>query len=106
MHCERIGPHRLYHGDCRELLPSLAGAVQGVVTDPPYGVNLKVDSRRFSGGSSARRKKRGTGKNYGRPIHEDDQEFDPSPFLLGTDQIIWGWNNFPDKAAPRGLGVD
>ena len=30
-----IGPHVLYEGDCREVLPVL-GAVDAVVTDPPY----------------------------------------------------------------------
>lgn len=33
---ERIGPHTLYLGDCREILPTL-GRVDAVVTDPPYG---------------------------------------------------------------------
>lgn len=27
----------LYHGDCRELLPRLAGKAAAIVTDPPYG---------------------------------------------------------------------
>jgi len=26
----------LYHGDCRDVLPTLRGAVQHVITDPPY----------------------------------------------------------------------
>lgn len=34
---ERIGPHVLHLGDCREILPTL-GRVDAVVTDPPYGV--------------------------------------------------------------------
>ena len=29
----------LYHGDCREVLPTLA-MVDLVVTDPPYGVTV------------------------------------------------------------------
>ena len=33
---EVIGPHTLYLGDCREILPTL-GKVDAVVTDPPYG---------------------------------------------------------------------
>lgn len=33
---ERIGPHRLILGDCREVMPGL-GRVDAVVTDPPYG---------------------------------------------------------------------
>lgn len=32
---ERIGPHRLFLGDCREVMP-LVGKVHAVVTDPPY----------------------------------------------------------------------
>jgi len=32
-----IGPHVLYQGDCREILPTL-GKVDAVVTDPPYGI--------------------------------------------------------------------
>ena len=34
----------LYHGDCLEILPTLAdGSVDAVVTDPPYGINTKSD---------------------------------------------------------------
>ncbi len=37
-----IGDCTLYHGDCREVLPTLApGSVDAVVTDPPYGVSHK-----------------------------------------------------------------
>jgi site-specific DNA-methyltransferase (adenine-specific) len=34
---EQIGDCALYRGDCREILPTL-GAVNTVVTDPPYGI--------------------------------------------------------------------
>jgi site-specific DNA-methyltransferase (adenine-specific) len=46
----------IFHGDCREILPSLKADV--VVTDPPYGVNLTKktsdfrDSERFDNGVS------------------------------------------------------
>jgi site-specific DNA-methyltransferase (adenine-specific) len=40
MRVEQIGLATLYLGDCRELLPSLAG-VSAVVTDPPYGLGDK-----------------------------------------------------------------
>jgi len=33
----------IYHGDCRELLPSLRG--DAVITDPPYGVGVKYGSQ-------------------------------------------------------------
>lgn len=38
-HKVMIGPHELWLGDCREILPTL-GKVDAVVTDPPYGVDL------------------------------------------------------------------
>jgi DNA modification methylase len=34
----------LYHGDCREILPTLAaGSVNAIVTDPPYGTRIEGD---------------------------------------------------------------
>ena len=39
--CVQIGDCTLYHGDCLEILPTLApGSVDAVVTDPPYGVGF------------------------------------------------------------------
>lgn len=39
----------LYHGDCREVLPALApGSVATLVTDPPYGINFRSNSRTAS----------------------------------------------------------
>jgi site-specific DNA-methyltransferase (adenine-specific) len=96
----------IYHGDCREILPTI-GPVDLVLTDPPYGISLNPDNTRFSGGSSASKAKRGAGiKSLSTPrIIADDAEFDPS-FLLdyGKHQVIWGWNNYPDKL-PRGAAL-
>lgn len=41
---ERIGPHVLYLGDCREILPTL-GKLDAVVTDPPYGMEFRSNYR-------------------------------------------------------------
>jgi site-specific DNA-methyltransferase (adenine-specific) len=36
----------LYHGDCLEILPTLAaGSVDAVITDPPYSINTKSDGQ-------------------------------------------------------------
>jgi len=102
MRTEIIGDATLYLGDCMEVLPTL-GKVDAVVTDPPYGMNLNTDNSRFSGGSSGNMAKRGNGigTGGGNPIFGDDKAFNPAPFLLGSEQIFWGWNHFPD-ALPRG----
>jgi site-specific DNA-methyltransferase (adenine-specific) len=99
---EIIGDCRLILGDCREVLPTL-GKVDAVVTDPPYGISLNTNNSRFTGGNrgSVSKRGKGAGSANGAPIVGDDQEFDPSFILLGSEQIIWGWNNYPDKL-PRG----
>ena len=99
---EHIGGATLYLGDCLEILPTL-GKADAVVTDPPYGINLNTDNLRFSGGKGESRRKRSKlrGPANGAPILNDDAPFDPSPLLVGDEQIIWGWHNFPDKL-PRG----
>ena len=48
MRVERIGDATLYLGDCREILPTL-GAVDAVVTDPPYGIGLAQKTSDFRG---------------------------------------------------------
>lgn len=106
MRVEVIGDCTLYLGDCRDVLPTLA-RVDAVLTDPPYGIALNTDNSRFSGGNiaSVARRGNGVGSAGGRPILEDECDFDPS-FLIkyGDHQIIWGWNNYPDKL-PRGASL-
>jgi site-specific DNA-methyltransferase (adenine-specific) len=89
----------IYHGDCREILPTLQCA-DLLLTDPPYGIGLDTDNSRFSGGSAGNVAKRGNGVRSanGQPIVGDDVPFNPT-FLLayGEHQVIWGWNHYPDK---------
>ena len=38
----------IYHGDCREVLPSLVGRFDLLLTDPPYGIGAARNTRATS----------------------------------------------------------
>ena len=92
----------IYHGDCREILPTL-GRFDLLLTDPPYGMRLNTDNSRFSGGNvaSVSRRGNGIGTGCGKPIANDDKPFDPR-FMLdcAKDKIVWGWNHFANRLDP------
>ena len=68
-----IGDCTLYLGDCHELLRrGVFGEVGGIITDPPYGINLKIGSQK--------NQKISCQKNM-KPIHGDDKPFDPNPWI-------------------------
>lgn len=84
----------IYHGDCREILPSLP-KVDLVLTDPPYGISHPTNySERGRGGIARCR-------NY-PPVFGDDDKFDPRQWLEVAPCILWGGNYFssllPDKS--------
>ena len=73
-----IGDATLYCGDCREILPTLKGQFNAIVSDPPYGINFQ-----HSGGKSS------SGRNA--PLRTDtiigdDKPFDPT-FLFECTPI-------------------
>jgi DNA modification methylase len=80
----------IYHGDCREVLPSLP-KIDLVLTDPPYGMNWNTDISRFSGGYNPSR--RGNGRGIAQVVG-DNTDFDPSPWLTFNKVIMWGFNHF------------
>lgn len=95
------GRVKLYLGDCREILPTIALPDDlASIFDPPYGNKHSGDSSRFSGGKS----RRGRGSTHGR-IAGDGEPFDPRPFMLGRAQIIFGANYFPHHLSPGSLLV-
>ena len=97
------GAVTIYHGDCREIVPTL-GRFDLLLTDPPYGISLNTDNSRFSGGNSASVSRRGNkvGPAGGKPIAGDGEPFDPSWLPeLAHKSIIWGWHCFPNML-PRG----
>lgn len=80
----------IYHGDCREVLPTL-GAVDLVLTDPPYGIG---EAR----GKNKSRGKLAISKDYGTSSWDD---VTPPDWIFGLlremsrYQIIFGGNYFP-----------
>ena len=76
----------IYHGDCREILPTLE-PVDLVLTDPPYGISLDTDYTRFAGNSPNRVWPKITG---------DAEPFDPAPWL-SRPVILFGANYYSDK---------
>ncbi len=101
MKIETIGAATLYLGDCRSILAGI-GAVDAVVTDPPYG--LGENNRRV-----ASRGKLALAKDYG--VFDWDRE--PAPFEVvwaavqsAKAAIVFGGNYFPFPPAPGWLVWD
>lgn len=72
----------LYLGDCREIAQTLA--FDAVVSDPPYGINHKVERTGFN----ERHNKRANDR-----IQGDKTPFDPAPWV-SRPSIIWGANYY------------
>ena len=85
----------LYHANCTDLLETWqtrGGAVDVVITDPPYGIGYSHGGK---SGVLAR-----TSKFVGVKVAGDNRPFDPTPFL-SWPCVLWGANNYNDKL-PRG----
>lgn len=90
----------IYHGDCREILPSLP-KVDLVLTDPPYGIDI-VSSNGTIGGTSRNIKQRQADINsVHAPVVGDDRPTD-ALYLVGLARqaIIWGGNYIANQLPP------
>jgi hypothetical protein len=85
----------LYHGDCRELLPYIEA--DALITDPPYGMGWDGRVTRGKNGTG----KAGPTRHYGLRIAQDDEPFDPSPFLGYRGVVMWGFHHFASRL-PKG----
>lgn len=92
----------IYHGDCREIVPTL-GRFDLLLTDPPYGI--KADNR----ASILSRVKLAAPTDYG------ESDWDSKPLQISDVQmlldsaekaIIWGGNYFPLPPMPGWLVWD
>lgn len=86
----------VYHGDCLDILPHLE-PVDALISDPPYGMKWDVDTTRFSGGAETSRSRRGYGNSDATTVLNDDQPFDPAPFLGFPRVILFGSNHFAQR---------
>ena len=94
----------IYHGDCREILPTL-GKVDLLLTDPPYGIGADKNVRaNIQGGKAV-----APSKDYG--IGNWDSK--PPPIWLldaardhATISILWGGNFYGLPASPCWLVWD
>lgn len=81
----------IYHGDCREILPTLP-KVDLVLTDPPYGISYDASHSKYKNGID-----RGEAT-------WDVGEFDPDPVIrLDRPTIMWGGNCF-SASLPSSVG--
>ena len=82
----------IYHGDAREIVPTLSG-IDAVVSDPPYGIRYSPSQN--------------SGKAWGAKtfvgdtvVSGDDEPFDPTFLLRFPALILFGANHYADKLPP------
>lgn len=92
-----IGPATLYRGDNSEIVQA-EWRRHAVVADPPYGMRWRPDRGFTPPGGGPRKAKSGT---PWRPIIGDDRPFDPRPWLMYREVILWGANHYWQHL-PRG----
>lgn len=85
----------IYHGDCRVVLPTL-GRFDLLLTDPPYGVNVKTSN------ATSQRGYRPYDKRCRAvdlpPVHGDTESFDPCDILaVAPCAVLWGANNYASQ---------
>ena len=80
----------IYHGDCREILPSAWFGVDLLLADPPYGINAVTRGKTFGTSNACE-------TNTYIPVHDDDRPFDPAHLLGFPKVVLWGANHYADK---------
>ncbi len=94
---EVIGPHELWLGDCREILPTL-GKVDACVTDPPYGIGEAAGkaATRTSGLASRKRDASRYQRDYGVASWDDDTADEEVALAVSLAKwsIVFGGNYY------------
>ena len=85
----------IYHGDCREILPTL-GQFDLLLTDPPYGIGY------IHRGNNKKQKYQCT--HSGVAVAGDDVAFDPKPFFENAaDCLFWGAEHYKNRLPDGGM---
>ena len=96
--------YTLHMGDCLDYLRTLPdGSVDAVITDPPYGIGWQPKGRtpiRLQ--TKLNKSSLSFAGRHFNMIHGDDKPFDPTPFLLGKVQVIWGAHVFYPRLPETG----
>lgn len=89
----------LYLGDCLALLAQGLLKSDALVSDPPYGIGL------VCGASGPRSGVVKYTKSKSRPIHGDDQPFDPMPFIRAAKDapiVLFGADHYKTRLPEGG----
>lgn len=84
----------LYCNDCSNIKPQ----ADAVITDPPYGMNAKVNYKSRKRGALAE-------CNDFKPILGDDAPFDPSPWLGYPTVVLFGANWYANRLPVSGAWI-
>ncbi len=90
-HDEKAGM-TIYHGDCREILPTLP-KVDLVLTDPPYGIDHPCDFKSRGRASLA------TCRDYPK-VHGDNAPFMPELWAK-MPCVLWGANHYASRLSDQ-----
>ena len=88
----------IYHGDCREIVPSL-GKFDLLLTDPPYGIGEGNQKRILSRANAA------AARDYGHSEWDSeppDRELLKVVLNCSKWKILWGGNYFEGLSGQRG----
>jgi len=81
----------IYHGDCRDVLPTIEPAsIDLLLGDPPYGIAL--DTANYS-----RKRTALAAANDYPPVFADDEPYDPSIVLRFPRVLLFGANHFASR---------
>lgn len=92
----------IYHGDCREILPSLNIKVDLLLTDPPQGITQNTGRRMHAYKNPEKSKGRIGWSGLADVTDYGDTTWDFAPLDLpaweicksiSANQIVWGWNH-------------